>query len=175
MAQISERDAVTNLQRYLRQLSYTEKSIPPLPIDGIFENATREALIAFQRLYSLSPSGVADRETWNKLYEEYLKSISKNQAPRMLDLFPRVPDDYSLRRGDEYFLVNTVQFLLNELRIIYDSFIPLVISGIFDEATETNVMDFQKKNKLDATGRVDKETWNKIIEAYENYAGGYLK
>ena len=93
----------------------------------------------------------------------------------MLDLFPRVPDDYSLRRGDEYFLVNTVQFLLNELRIIYDSFIPLVISGIFDEATETNVMDFQKKNKLDATGRVDKETWNKIIEAYENYAGGYLK
>ncbi len=171
----NERDAIRNLQTYLRQLSYTDSNIASPPIDGIFDTVTESSLRAFQRRSSLPESGVADRATWNRLYEEYLLSLGQNAVPAPLSLFPRVPDGYSLSRGDEYYLVSIIQLLLNELRIIYDTFIPLVVSGIFDEATEANIIDFQSKNQLPVTGRVDRATWDRIAESFGNYAYDYVR
>ncbi len=175
MPQNNEREAVRNLQRYLKQLSYTEDTILSPPVDGIFDDSTANALIAFQRLHSLPENGVADKATWDKLYAEYLLSLERNTPPMRLDIFPRTPDDYFMSLGDEYFLVGIIQLLLNELTIIYDAFVPLVISGIFDEATEANIAEFQSKNLLEPTGRLDKKTWNRLIEAYDNYAKDYIK
>lgn len=175
MPYISSKDAITNLQRYLRQLSYTEPDIPSPPIDGIFDSATQNSLIAFQKKYGLPQSGVGDRDTWNKLYEEYLDSISRYSPPSDLSVFPRVPEGYAVSRGDEYFLVGIIQLLLNELKIIYDSFIPLIINGIFDEQTEANIIDFQKKNRLSPTGKVDKATWDSLVRAYALYAADYVR
>ena len=166
--------AVSNLQRYLRQLSYTDSEISPPPIDGIFGEKTRKSLIEFQRFYSLPPTGVADRETWDKLYLEYLKSLANYSPPLSLDIFPRVPDGYAVSIGDEYFLVSVIQFLLGELRIIYDSFIPLLISGVYDDATAANIRIFQRKNKLSETGSVNKETWDALVEAWNKNAANYV-
>ena len=173
MAHATEKDAIRNLQTYLRQLSYTDTDIPSPPIDGIFGSVTRDSLLAFQGREGLKPSGVGDRETWNRLYSEYLTSLANYAQPAPLYIFPRVPDGYSVSMGDEYFLVGIIQLLLNELRIIYDSFIPLVISGVYDESTAQNVRDFQTKNRLASTGAVDKATWDKLAEAYQNYAADY--
>lgn len=175
MSYITERDAITNIQRYLRQLSYTQNEIPSPPVDGIFGDATRASLEAFQRTHSLTPSGIADKATFDKLYEEYIASLALYSAPLALEIFPRTPDGYYLSLGDEFFLVSVIQLLLNELRIIYDSFIPLVISGVFDEATEANVSDFQAKRGLPPDGRVDKATWDALVRAYKNYASDYLR
>ena len=171
----NEKEAIRNLQRYLRQLSYTDQSIAAPPIDGIFDKVTRDSLRAFQRRSALPQSGVADRATWNRLYEEYLLSLEENAIPEPLSLFPRVPNGYYLSLGDEYYLVSIIQLLLNELRIIYDSFLPLVVSGIFDEATESNIIDFQKKNQLPVTGRVDRATWDKIARSFGDYAYDYVR
>lgn len=175
MSNSNEREAIRNLQTYLRQLSYTDQSIASPPIDGIFDTVTENSLRAFQRRSALPESGVADRATWNRLYEEYLLSLEENSPPERLSLFPRVPDGYYLSLGDEYYLVSIIQLLLNELRIIYDSFIPLVVSGVFDEATEANVIDFQNRNQLPATGRVDKATWDRIAKSFGNYAYDYVR
>ena len=175
MSNFTEKDAITNIQRYLRQLSYTQTDIPSPPVDGIFGDTTRASLEAFQRAHSLNPSGIADKSTFDKLYEEYLASLALYSAPLALGLFPRTPDGYYLSLGDEFFLVSVIQLLLNEIRIIYDSFIPLVISGVFDEATEANVSDFQAKSGLPKSGRVDKATWDALVRAYENYASDYLR
>ena len=175
MTRFTEQEAIRNLQKYLRQLSYTDNSIPSPPIDGIFDDVTRESLTAFQKKHALVPSGIADRLTWQILYEEYLASLYLNSAPIPLSLFPRVPDGYYLSKGDEYFLVSIIQLLLNELTIIYDSFIPLTINGIYDDATEKNVKAFQSKNNLEVNGQINKETWNKLVEAYHNYASDYVR
>ncbi|MBQ7384524.1 MAG: peptidoglycan-binding protein [Clostridia bacterium] len=175
MEHSTQRDAIRNIQRYLRQLSYTDSSIPSPPIDGIFDDVTRNSLTSFQRSASLPQSGVADRETFSRLYEAYLASLALYSPPLSLNLFPRTPDGYSVSAGDEFFLVGIIQLLLNELRIIYDSFIPLVISGIFDEATEANISDFQSKNGLAANGRVDKATWDSLVRAYNNYTADYVR
>ena len=166
--------AVYNLQRYLRQLSYTYPRISSPPQDGIFGDKTKKSLTEFQRANSLIPSGVADKESWDALYAAYLLSTAAYAPPRPLDVFPRVPDGYSVSLGDEFFLVSIIQFLLNELRIVYDSFIPIFVSGVYDEATAENIRQFQRKNALSDTGRVDKETWDALSRAYNEYAANYV-
>ena len=175
MKYTTEEDAIRNIQRYLRQLSYTDISIPAVPIDGILSSATQEAIAAFQKKHSLTQSGIADKETWDKLYAEYITSLAANSPPYPLYLFPRVPDGYYISKGDEYFLVSIIQLLLNELSIVYDSFSTLAVSGIYDESTEKNIRDFQSKNNLVTSGNTDKMTWNKLVEAYQNYAFDYVR
>ena len=70
MRKYTEREAIRNVQRYLRQLSYTDSEIPPVPVDGIFGEATSNSLMAFQQKNGLRVSGVADRESFDALYEK---------------------------------------------------------------------------------------------------------
>ena len=37
---MTNRDAIRNLQRYLRRISYEDNRISPVPIDGIFDDRT---------------------------------------------------------------------------------------------------------------------------------------
>lgn len=69
-----EEEAVAEVQRYLRALSYTHTEIPHVGVDGIYGNETREAVRAFQLLYSLDATGEADHITFLRLYEEFLIS-----------------------------------------------------------------------------------------------------
>ena len=167
-------DAVLNLQRYLRALSYSDPRISSPPQDGVFGERTKKSLTEFQRAHSLLPNGIADKATWDALYAEYLLSEALYTPPRTLDVFPRVPDGYAVSLGDEFFLVSIIQFLLNELRIVYDTFIPLLINGVYDEATAENIRDFQRKNLIEDSGRVNKETWDRLVEAYEAHAANYV-
>ena len=88
MRKYNEKDAVRNMQRYLRQLSYTDSDIPPVPIDGIFGEATSNSLIAFQRKNGLAATGVADRESWDALYRNYLSSVRRFAPPKGFSPFP---------------------------------------------------------------------------------------
>ena len=49
----TEKDAVRNLQIFLRQLSYTDPDIIPPPIDAVFDTVTRDSLKSFQRKYRM--------------------------------------------------------------------------------------------------------------------------
>ncbi|MBQ8175657.1 MAG: peptidoglycan-binding protein [Oscillospiraceae bacterium] len=45
--------------------------------------------------------------------------------------------------------------------------IPLVIpSGVYDERTEEAIRRFQREYDLPVTGKVDRETWDKLYEVY---------
>jgi peptidoglycan hydrolase-like protein with peptidoglycan-binding domain len=67
-----EEEAIAEVQRYLRALSYRHESIPHVGVDGIYNDETREAVRAFQALFALLETGVADRETFERLYRESL-------------------------------------------------------------------------------------------------------
>ena len=67
-----EKEAIAEVQRYLRAVSYRHESIPHVGIDGIYGEETREAVRAFQILFSLLATGVADEETFSRLYKELL-------------------------------------------------------------------------------------------------------
>ena len=162
----TNRDAVRNLQRYLLQLSFGDDRISPPPVDGIFDTATERSLMDYQKTKGLQPTGRTDYTTWTLLYEDYLASLILNDIPRSLNTFPRFPESYSVAGGAQDPLVPLLQFMLNELRLTYDGIDAIPITGIFDEATETGVAEFQSRNGLDPTGEVDKHTWNALVDAY---------
>ena len=157
----NEREAIRNIQRYLRQLSYHDESINPVPIDGIWESDTSRAVASFQRNNGLPVTGTVDRATWDKLKESYDESVAQNSPTVPIFLFPRTPNDYSLGIGEKGFLNDAVQYLLNELSVIY--FFPgFKISDTYDNNTAEAVRDFQRRNSIPQSGRVDRETWDAL-------------
>ena len=67
-----EEEAIREVQRYLRAVSYRHASIPHVGVDGIYGEQTREAVRAFQLLFSLDETGVVDMNTFSRLYREFL-------------------------------------------------------------------------------------------------------
>ena len=67
---------VTALQQYLSVISETFPEVPSVAVDGIFGPATREAVIAFQNRFGLTPDGTVGLGTWEaiaSLYEDLVK------------------------------------------------------------------------------------------------------
>ncbi len=160
-----ERNAIMTIQTYLRHLSFHNSEIPPVPLDGIWDRETRESVVAFQISQGLNPTGIVDRETWDRLGEEYERSVALNAPPVRIDLFPRRPRGYALGIGDKSYLSVIVQHMLDELEWVY-LFPSLSDSGTYDDVTAVNVREFQARNKIPVTGEVDRETWDALAIQY---------
>lgn len=171
----NERVAIANLQRYLRQLAYFDETLGEVPIDGIFDSATEEALRAFQEGAGLPPTGRADFVTWEALFAAYLQSIEERSAPSRIAHFPRLPENYTIEIGDVQFLVRIIQNALQELSAIYDDIGEVPQSGEYDEATAAAVRMFQQKHGLPPTGAVDRRTWNALADAYNRNFDLYFR
>lgn len=158
--------AVRNLQRYLRQLSYDESSILAPPVDGIFDTKTEEALRSYQRARGQAENGVADLETWERLYADYRASLAKNSSPRPIYLFYRDPESATLREGEKSFAVAALRYMLRELQQDYAELSALSDGNLYDADTARAVRTFQSNNGLTVTGETDRATWNAIADRY---------
>ena len=171
--QFTEKEAITNLQTYLRAQTILYPSSPQVPIDGIFDNATKIALIDFQIRNGLPPTGIADRTTWELLYSQYLNILNTSSLPDPIIPFPSYPQNYQISIGEKSFLVATLQYMLNEIGAIYNTFSALEINGIYDEPTQKIILEFQERNLLSPTGSVDRNTWNSLARIY-NLSSHYI-
>lgn len=169
-----EDEAIRNLQRYLLQLSFFNALIPAVPLDGVWDTATRESLRAFQAQYGLPVTGRADRTTWDTLYQAYTQNLSDTGRPEPVYVFPRQPNEYSVGLGDEGALIVAIQFLLRERMIEYGLLLEeQALTQIFDATTEAWVKQFQDIHGLPVTGRVDKATWNELVRANNDRVNRY--
>ena len=67
----AESESVRVLQEYLNFVAATYGQIPTVTPTGYFGTATQEAVIAFQRLQGLPPTGTVAAATWNALTTLY--------------------------------------------------------------------------------------------------------
>ncbi len=67
----SRGEKVRLLQYMLSVLSEFISEIPALSIDGIYGQATRTSVLAFQKRYQLPETGTVGQTTWDTIYDQY--------------------------------------------------------------------------------------------------------
>ena len=114
----------------------------------------------------LQETGTVDYTTWTLLFEAYMDSVLRQEQPQGFSPFPRFPVGYSVGSGNRQFLVEIIQYMLNELSTEHVDIPRNAQGGLYDEDTEQGIRNFQRSHMLKETGRVDKTTWNALVSAY---------
>ncbi|MGN0479022.1 MAG: peptidoglycan-binding protein [Hominenteromicrobium sp.] len=158
---------VLELQYILAIVAYFDDQIPIPPVNGVFDERTKQTLMAFQRQYGLEPTGVLNQETLNRLiavYRDTRANVPQNVLPDNSLIYP---GRYLLRgsKGDD---VTDLQSLLNRAAETH-SFVPKVtVDGVFGPDTEAAVRAVQQHEHFDVNGIVGPLLWNRIADLAKN-------
>lgn len=62
---------IRDLQTYLALIGRYYEAIPEIPVTGYFGSQTRDAVIAFQNAFGITPNGAVGPVTWNTIAQQY--------------------------------------------------------------------------------------------------------
>ena len=148
-------DAVKKVQKKLKNLGYYDGSI-----DGDYGSGTKAAVRSFQKKNGLNVTGKVNKNTLNKL------NSSKAKKADASDRKDSGSSDGTCAAGDSGEAVKKVQRRLKKLGYYKGS-----IDGDYGNGTKTAVKSFQKRNGLSVTGKVNKNTLNKLNSSGAKKAG----
>ena len=158
------------VQYYLNVLSSYYATIPFVDITGVYDEATRQSLIEFQKTMELPLTGIIDDATWDTINKTML-GIFITLPPYAVSL-PRIAfPNIVYRRGTEGPGVVVIQEYLAYISSVIPSitYVPYnLVDGVFGPITESAVITFQQEFGLDPDGVVDKDTWNTMVDVYRN-------
>ena len=167
-------DDVRNIQYLLAYLAQFYDRIPPVSLDGIYGEATENAVRAFQSLFELDVTGEVDLRTWDALYRTYqgfISTIPFKYVDGRIYPYPGVP----LRLGSESEVVRLLQEYLNYIAQYYPQIPSVSPTGYFGSRTQEAVIAFQRLQGLTPNGTVGANTWNEISSLYSDlYLGSRL-
>lgn len=162
---------VSNLQYFLSYLSSFYSSIPPLAVDGIYGNSTREAVLSAQRTFGLSLDGIVGERTWDAIYDAYrgivmqipLRYVEGNVLP-----YPGTP----LRIGSDNDAVLLLQQYINVIATALPEIPSVGLTGYFSSQTDASVRALQSLLGLEVNGIVGALTWDGIASLYSDIVNG---
>lgn len=159
-------EAVRLIQYYLAVIAYFLGTVPLLPINGIYDSVTENAVRTFQEAYGVTPTGEVDISTWDRLREVYISAVSSipdsfygNRAK----LYPGYFLTEGLRNND----VRDLQTYLSTIGRFYKDLPELPVTGYYGSQTTAAVETFQRLFGLNVTGVVGPVTWNDIAKQYD--------
>ena len=159
---------VQSLQYYLSFIGFFNDALPEIAIDGIFGPATKNAVLAFQRYYGLTPDGIVGRNTWNKIqtvYQSILNNLPKEYQSYSSLLYP----GYVISNGSTGKVVEQLQSYLRVIGQNNRSVPVIIVDGVYGNASANAVRAVQKLYGIEQTGVVGPATWNAIVELYNGY------
>lgn len=162
---------VSNLQYFLAYLSDFYSTIPPLEIDSVFGNQTREAILAAQRTFGLTADGIVGEQTWNAIYDAYrgiVDTIPREYVEGQVLPYPGTP----LRVGSDNDNVLLLQQYLNVIADVYPEVNPVSLTGYFGTQTENAVIAVQRLSGIDPSGVVAAPTWDAVTSLYSDIVIG---
>ncbi len=163
---------VVYIQLLLRRTSTQFPTVPAINVDGRFGSATEEAVVAFQRLFGLSPDGIVGMMTWNRLNDIY-STISSGCIPTSGagdEAYPSTP----VRQGQSGDNVRYIQNTLNIIRTVFPQIPRLSVDGRFGGQTLSAVQAFQRIAGLTVDGIVGRNTWNRLNDFSTAVSNGCL-
>ena len=167
----SSGSGVRLLQYFLSYISLFVPSVSSVALDGEFGAATASAVESFQRTYSLPVTGVVDETTWYEIYNVYKGLVASIPAVYSEGII--VPyGGFALRVGTDSEYVSLLQEYLNYIAKTYTQIPIIPVTGYFGAMTYNSVTAYQRLFGLEEDGVVDVETWNSIINTYEDLYSG---
>lgn len=162
-------DDVKIIQIRLNRISANYPAIPKIPeTDGIFSDATERAVIAFQKIFGLTPDGIVGNATWYAIQYIYnsVKRLNElnSEGIRFEEISDELPD--TLKEGDRGSNVAVFQYYLTYISRFYNTISPTAIDGIFGSNTKNSVLSAQKTFGLTQDGIVGENTWDAVYRAY---------
>ncbi len=157
------------IQLYLNRISANYPAIPKIPvINGLYDEATENAVRSFQQIFSLYPDGITGKATWYRIIYIY------DAVTRLAELdsegisYENIPKQFKsvLKQGDTGGQVVSLQYFLALLGQFVSFLPPVTIDGIYGSGTRNAVIAFQRYKGLPQTGQVDRQTWNSLYLAY---------
>ena len=143
------------VQQAINRLATTQPGLWKISEDGIFGNGTRDAVMAFQRIFGLTADGVVGPLTWRRLMEE-----SRPTSPGI----PAFPGT-NLSVGSTGANVRLVQEAINTLVPFYPGRLwTLAVNGNFDNMVRDAIFSFQSVFGMPITGIVGRETWDRLMQ-----------
>ena len=133
---------IRSLQTMLRVIAEDDPRMPTVVPDGIYGSTTMQAVTAFQRLYGLPVTGIADQSTWNWIVAVY--------EPALIRVGPAEPIEIILepgqvfRIGDENAYIYLLQSILTQLSKENPTINRPDHNGVFDDPTSEALAAFQE-------------------------------
>lgn len=155
---------VQSLQHMLNHIARTQAEAPRLAETGVFDEATLEALMIFQRDHALSVTGIADHSTWDSVRDAYTISFALFGPPPPLHAFPN--GEHSVKPSERAAEVRIAQAMLTELLPLLAEFEQPLSDGVNSGATVRNLKRLQSVSGLPETGALDRITWDVLVRLY---------
>lgn len=162
-------EAVLQLQGGLNRIAKNYPAIPKIdPLDGLFGPSTEEAVIAFQKIFNLTPDGIVGPATWYQIISIYvavtkLAELQSEGQKYMLGSYD-LPNVLSLGSSGE--AVSQLQYMLNVLSDFIPEVPPVTIDGQYGIGTRDAVLAYQRYAGLTPSGLVGVSTWNSIVNRF---------
>lgn len=158
------------IQTRLNRISKNYPAIPKIAtVDGVYTDATVDAVRKFQEIFSMPQTGEVDRSTWYAILRIYagVKSLSDLDSEGIpiedvTNLFQTVLTQGSTGTG-----VRELQYFLTFISLFDPAVSSAAIDGIFGPATEAAVRSFQREYGLPETGVVNTATWERLFSTYQ--------
>lgn len=158
------------MQDRLNRIANNYPAIPKIQsVNGVFDLNTYNAVVAFQRIFNLTPDGVVGPATWYQI--TLVNNAVRNLAELVAEgiTLEEVSRDLptALTEGMRGPNIRLLQFYLSTVGT-YNPEVPVIdIDGIFGPNTRNAVIAFQQFAGLTQDGIVGPNTWNALFNAYQ--------
>lgn len=165
-------DAGNDVDIIQTELNRIARNYPAIPTisepEGVFGTSTEASVRSFQEIFSLPVTGEVDKATWYSIKRYYtgVKSLAELISEGVTIQEAELPFESVLEIGSVGTSVSLVQYYLNVIGY-FGGNVPLFpINGIYDQTTADAVTSFQRTFGITESGRVDRETYNRLREVY---------
>ena len=160
-------EPVKLLQFFLSSISLGDPMVVSTEMTGVFDEKTRLSSESFQLRYDIPATGIVDSLTWEKIYQVYSNQKQCFPSAFLSSSMSSYPG-YALLPGMKGAAVRILQNYLSALEEHYPILPSILPSGQYGGKTKAAVTLLQKKFGLAATGTVSAETWELILQLYDD-------
>ena len=153
---------VEAVQYYLAFLGYFYPQLPPIPISGFFDDATRDAVFTFQNNYGLPVTGVVDANVFHEIERAYQNAVSDLPPSYRTAIGEPYPGRFIVE-GDRGESVRIIQRYLNIVAQGNSAIPAIAVDGIFGPRTKAAVTAFQRSLGIEQNGAVGPVEWAELV------------